>query len=141
MKGQVVKVISEKFFVKAGEETIPCSQRGKLKNAKTLPLVGDFVLFNKEKKVIEEILPRKNMLVRPNVANLTQAFIITSFKNPDFSTNLLDKLLVQLEINHIKPIICLTKRDLITDKNKKNIRKQCDGFYWTNWSMKKYFVK
>ncbi len=115
MKGQVVKVISEKFFVKIEDEIIPCKERGKLRNLKTLPLVGDFVLIDKEKCVIEEVLPRVNMLIRPNVANITMAFVITSFKNPDFSTTLLDKLLVQLEINKIKPVICLTKRDLIDD--------------------------
>ncbi|MBQ8472213.1 MAG: ribosome small subunit-dependent GTPase A [Bacilli bacterium] len=115
MKGQVVKVISENFYVDLGNETIICKQRGKLKNLKTLPLVGDFVLVSKEKGVIEEILPRDNMIIRPNVSNITMAFVITSFKNPDFSTNLLDKLLVQLEINKIKPVICLTKRDLISD--------------------------
>lgn len=115
MKGQVVKVISENFYVDLGSETIICKQRGKLKNLKMLPLVGDFVLISKEKGVIEEILPRKNMIIRPNVSNITMAFVITSFKNPDFSTNLLDKLLVQLEINKIKPVICLTKRDLISD--------------------------
>lgn len=115
MKGQVVKVISDQFFVEYNNQVIVCKERGKLRNLKTLPLVGDFVLFNEEKQVIEEILPRKNVIIRPNVSNIDQAFIITSFKNPDFSTNLLDKLLVQLEINSIKPVICLTKKDLIND--------------------------
>ena len=115
MKGQVVKVISDEFFVKINDEIISCKERGKLRNLKTLPLVGDFVLIDEKKRVIEEILPRKNMIIRPMVANIDQAFVITSFKYPNFSTNLLDKLLVQLEINHIKPVICLTKRDLLTD--------------------------
>ena len=115
MTGQVVKVISDQFFVEINNEVIICKERGKLRKLKTLPLVGDFVLFDKEKQVIEEILPRKNMILRPNVSNITQAFVITSFKNPDFSTNLLDKLLVQLEINNIKPVICLTKKDLIDE--------------------------
>lgn len=115
MTGQVVKVISDQFFVEIDNEVITCKERGKLRKLKTLPLVGDFVLIDKEKQVIEEILPRKNMILRPNVSNITQAFVITSFKNPDFSTNLLDKLLVQLEINNIKPVICLTKKDLIDE--------------------------
>ena len=115
MTGQVVKVISDQFFVEINNEVIICKERGKLRKLKTLPLVGDFVLIDKEKQVIEEILPRKNMILRPNVSNITQAFVITSFKNPDFSTNLLDKLLVQLEINNIKPVICLTKKDLIDE--------------------------
>ena len=116
MKGQVVKVISDKFFVKVNDEIIPCKERGKLRNLKTLPLVGDFVMIDKEKAVIEEVLERRNMLIRPNVSNITMGFVVTSFKNPDFSTNLLDKLLVEMEINKIKPVICLTKRDLISDK-------------------------
>ncbi len=116
MEGQIVKIISEKFFVKVANEVIECKERGKLRDMKTLPLVGDFVSINKDKKVIEKILPRSNMLIRPNVANVTQAFVITSLKNPDFSTNLLDKLLVQLKINKIKPVICLTKRDLISNE-------------------------
>ena len=115
MTGQVVKVIGDQFFVEIDNEVITCKERGKLRKLKTLPLVGDFVLIDKEKQVIEEILPRKNMILRPNVSNITQAFVITSFKNPDFSTNLLDKLLVQLEINNIKPVICLTKKDLIDE--------------------------
>jgi len=115
MKGQVVKVISENFYISHKDEIIVCKQRGKLKKTKNLPLVGDFVIFNKEKGVIEQIIPRKNVIIRPNVSNIDKAFIITSFKTPDFSTNLLDKLIIQLEINKIKPIICLTKKDLITD--------------------------
>ena len=113
MKGQIIKNISDTFDVLIGTEVITCKCRGKFRLNKTIPLVGDFVLINKDKKIIEEILERRNYIIRPKVANITQGFIITSFKNPDFSTNLLDKLLIQLEINHIKPVICLTKKDLI----------------------------
>lgn len=114
MEGQVVKVISNQFYVQVEKQIVLCTQRGILKQTRNLPLVGDNVLINKDKKVIEKILPRKNMIIRPNVSNIDQAIIVTSLKQPDFSTNLLDKLLVQLEINSIKPIICLTKRDLLT---------------------------
>lgn len=116
MKGTVIKVISENFYVDIMGEVVICTERGKLKLKKSLPLVGDLVIVDKEKKVIQEILPRKNVLIRPNVANISQAFIITSLKNPDFSTNLLDKLIVQLEINKIKPVICITKKDLIGEE-------------------------
>lgn len=114
MQGEVVKVISNQFYVKVNNNVLICTQRGVLKKNKTLPLVGDKVLVDIEKKVIEKILPRKNEIVRPPVANIDQAIVVTSLKHPDFSTNLLDKLLVQLEINKIKPIICLTKKDLLS---------------------------
>lgn len=113
MQGEVVKVISNQFYVKVNNNVLICTQRGVLKKNKTLPLVGDKVLVDIEKRVIEKILPRKNEIVRPPVANIDQAIVVTSLKHPDFSTNLLDKLLVQLEINKIKPIICLTKKDLL----------------------------
>ena len=114
MQGEVVKVISNQFYVNVNNNVLICTQRGVLKKNKTLPLVGDKVLVDIEKRVIEKILPRKNEIVRPPVANIDQAIIVTSLKHPDFSTNLLDKLLVQLEINKIKPIICLTKKDLLS---------------------------
>ena len=113
MQGEVVKVISNQFYVKVNSNVLICTQRGVLKKNKTLPLVGDKVLVDIEKQVIEKILPRKNEIVRPPVANIDQAIVVTSLKHPDFSTKLLDKLLVQLEINKIKPIICLTKKDLL----------------------------
>lgn len=114
MQGEVVKVISNQFYVNVNNNVLICTQRGVLKKNKTLPLVGDKVLVDIEKRVIEKILPRKNEIVRPPVANIDQAIVVTSLKHPDFSTNLLDKLLVQLEINKIKPIICLTKKDLLS---------------------------
>ena len=114
MQGEVVKVISNQFYVKVNNNVLICTQRGVLKKNKTLPLVGDKVLVDIKKQVIEKILPRKNEIVRPPVANIDQAIVVTSLKHPDFSTNLLDKLLVQLEINKIKPIICLTKKDLLS---------------------------
>ena len=59
------------------------------------------------------MLPRKNVFERPKVSNIDQAFLITSLKLPDFSTNLLDKFISLMEINHVKPIICITKEDLV----------------------------
>ena len=112
MQGTVVKVISSSFYVEVNKNIYICTQRGVLKKNKTLPLVGDKVIVDLNKKVIEKILPRINEILRPPVANITKGIIVTSLKNPDFSTNLLDKLLVELEINKIKPVICLTKIDL-----------------------------
>ena len=60
-----------------------------------------------------EVKKRRNELVRPSVSNIDQLFIITSVKHPNFDTNLLDKLLCIAEFNCIKPIICLTKVDLL----------------------------
>lgn len=122
MEGQIIKILSNLYFVKTKDGTIyECHSRGKFRNENITPVVGDFCEFNKDDKYILKIKERKNILVRPLVANINQAFIVSSCKKPDFSTNLLDKLLVVLENNNIKPIICITKYDLLNKNEKKEI--------------------
>ena len=121
MEGLIIKIISNQCFVKNNKEVIVCSFRGNMRRQTMLPLVGDKVLFDKEKRVVEEILPRRNSIRRPPVANITQAIIVTSLVCPDFSTNLIDKLLIELEFNNIKPYICLTKKDLISNEEYKKV--------------------
>ena len=123
MQGIIIKIISNDYTIIANNEIYICKARGKFKNNKITPLVGDNCIFDKEKKYIIEILPRKNELIRPPVANIDQAFIITSVKEPNFSSNLLDKLLCIIEYNNIKPIICFTKLDLLDKEETKNINK------------------
>ena len=64
----------------------------------------------------------KNNLVRPPIANIDQAILVFSIKEPDFNTILLDRFLVVLESFHIEPIICLTKSDLMDEKLETQIR-------------------
>ena len=115
MKGQIVKISSDLHFVNFEDEIFPCKCRGIFRKEHIIPVVGDYVLFSKEKKLIEEILPRKNIFQRPKVSNIDRAFLITSLKLPDFSLNLLDKFLVLMEINKVEPIICITKSDLVLE--------------------------
>ena len=117
MQGRVIKLISNKWTVLTDNElSLECSCIGKFKYLKESPLVGDLVIVDEENKVINKILPRKNVLIRPPVANIDQALILTSTIEPSFSSNLLDKMLVIIEYNNIKPIICFTKYDLLEDK-------------------------
>ena len=116
MKGQIIKISSDLYFVSYENEIYPCKCRGIFRKEHITPVVGDYVLFNKDKKLIEEVLERKNVFQRPKVSNIDQAFLITSLKEPEFSLNLLDKFIVLMEINHVKPIICITKKDLVNDK-------------------------
>ena len=116
MKGKIIKVLSNDYTVKLDDNRlVTCKARGVFKNKKITPLVGDNVIIDENKKVIEEIEKRKNELIRPPVANIDQAIIVTSATKPDFSSNLLDKMLDIIEFNNIKPIICVTKYDLLTD--------------------------
>jgi ribosome biogenesis GTPase len=121
MKGIIVKQISNIYTVYNDNHYYDCNARGKFRNQRVSPLVGDKVLFDEKKKIIEEIEPRKNALERPPISNVDQAFIITSVKEPDLDTNLLDKLLAVIEFNNIKPIICLTKIDLLNKDEQEEI--------------------
>jgi ribosome biogenesis GTPase len=122
MKGQIIKISSDLCFVNYEGGIYHCKCRGIFRKEHITPVVGDYVLFSKEKLLIEKILDRKNIFDRPKVSNIDQAFLITSLKLPDFSLNLLDKFIVLMEINHVKPIICITKSDLVFDDELKNIK-------------------
>lgn len=123
MEGIIIKNISNDYVVLCKNGEYICKPRGKFRNDKITPLVGDNVVIDPDNKYILDIKPRKNMLIRPSVANIDQALIITSVKEPDFSTNLLDKLLVVITYNNIEPVICLTKLDLLNDSELKEIKK------------------
>lgn len=129
MTGKIVKVISNDYTVLSNNELYVCKSRGKFRNLNIIPLVGDNVNFDDKNKYILEIFPRKNYLVRPPVANIDQCVIITSVKEPDFSTNLLDKLLTIIEFNNIKPIICFTKLDKLNGAELVEIKEIMDYYY------------
>ena len=116
MIGQIIKNISNDYTVKLNNnEIIICKAKGVFRNKNITPLVGDNVNVDINKKIIIEILPRKNSLVRPPISNIDQALIVVSSVNPEFSSNLLDKMLNIIEYNNIKPIIIITKYDLLKD--------------------------
>ena len=115
MDGKIIKNISNDYTVLSNGNYYVCKGRGKFRNLNITPLVGDEVIFDDKNNYILEIKPRRNELVRPPVSNMDQAFIITSVKLPDFSSNLLDKLINIIEFNNIEPIICFTKLDLLKE--------------------------
>ena len=127
-KGLIIKNISDSYDVLSDNKIITCKCRGIFRYQNLIPIVGDFVLIDEEKKIINEIIKRKNEIIRPRVANITKAFVVTSYTNPDFSTNLLDKLLVELEINKIKPVIIMTKKDMIDKEEYIKIKKILDYY-------------
>lgn len=119
IKGQIRKAISGFYYVHADGETYQTRGRGNLRNRKITPLVGDQVLFESENKTdgyLLEVMPRKNQLVRPPVANVDLGVVVTSLVEPNFSYNLLDRFLVTLEYESIEPVIFLTKTDLASNE-------------------------
>lgn len=128
MQGQIIKIVSDLHFVSFEDQIYPCKCRGIFRKEHITPLVGDYVLFSKDKKLIEKIYPRKNEFKRPKVSNIDQAFLITSLVNPNFSLNLLDKLITLMELHKVEPIICITKEDLATHKDLTIINEQLNYY-------------
>lgn len=119
--GRIIKQISNDYTVEIESELVVCKPRGKFRKMDLSPVVGDFVTIDYENKYIIDIQKRKNELIRPRIANVDYAVVITSVQIPEFSSNLLDKLLVNIEYNNIEPIICITKMDLVNQEKQKEI--------------------
>ncbi|WP_042144924.1 ribosome small subunit-dependent GTPase A [Paucisalibacillus sp. EB02] len=116
-EGRIVKALSGFYYVQTTDDLFQCKGRGVFRKKNITPLVGDFVSFDiREEKegYITEIKPRTNELIRPPIANITQAIIVSSAIMPEFSTTLLDRFLVLIEAKGITPIIFISKTDLLT---------------------------
>lgn len=128
MKGQIIKILSNLYTINSNGALYECHARGKFRNDNITPVVGDYVMFDDKNNYILEILPRKNYLIRPLVSNIDQGIIITSVKHPDFSSNLLDKLITIMEYNDIEPVLCFTKWDLLNVKETKEMENICNYY-------------
>ena len=126
MEGLIVKNISDLFYIVSDNSTYICKAKGVFRKKNIIPMVGDKVIFDEKKLIITNILNRKNKLIRPPICNIDQAIVVMSVVNPLFSANLIDKFINIIEFNNIKPIICLTKLDLIN--NESDINKYIDYY-------------
>jgi ribosome biogenesis GTPase / thiamine phosphate phosphatase len=120
-EGKIIKALSGFYYVLGKEGMVQCRGRGVFRKNKVTPLVGDHVVYqaeNDQEGYILEVKERKNELVRPPISNVDQAILVFSAVEPDFSPGLLDRFLVLVEFNHIKPIICITKMDLANSGQK-----------------------
>ena len=115
MEGIIIKAISGFYYVKNETGIFECKARGVFRKENISPLVGDRVVFSvtdQEKGVVEEILPRKNSLRRPLIANLDKLFIVSAYENPEPNALLIDRLVAICEMAEIEPVIVFNKSDL-----------------------------
>ena len=118
--GRIVKNISNLYTVEVNNEKYDCRARGIFRNNNEIPLVGDIVEVDLDNSIITKINARKNELTRPTIANIDACIIVTSLKEPDYSASLLDKMLTNVILSNIKPIMVFSKYDLLTDSEKKH---------------------
>ena len=104
-----------------------CKAKGNFRNKKIKPLVGDNVVIDvidADKFIgnIIEVLPRKNELVRPAVANIDQALIIFAMSHPQPNFNILDRFIIMMQHQGVDTIVCFSKCDLAADADLDGIR-------------------
>lgn len=114
LKGKIINIVSNIFFVEINENIYECTSRGIFKNKDLKPVVGDNVIIELEnnKGNILEIVDREKYIKRPKMANLTQLILVISSKNPVPDLLMLDKQLAFAEFLNVKPIIVINKIDL-----------------------------
>lgn len=131
MQGKIIKGIAGFYYVDVAESGIyECKAKGIFRKEKRKPLVGDDVeitVLDEESREgsLIQILPRKNELIRPAVANIDQALVIFAMEDPKPNYMLLDRFLVMMEMQHVPVTICMNKRDLGTEEE---IRQFMDAY-------------
>ena len=128
MTGIIIKNISNDYTVNCNGTHYICKPRGKFRLNNQTPLVGDIVTIDESDNYILDIQKRKNELIRPSVANIDIAIIVTSVKDPIFDSNLLDKQLTIISYNNIIPVIYFTKLDLLNENELNNMNQIIDYY-------------
>ena len=137
MKGKIICINAAIHKVLLENNTIIDTKvRGKIRNQRIEPLVGDNVIVDTKTKTIEKIEPRKNCLNRPLVSNIDKLLIVMSTSIPVFSSYLIDKFLIIAYQNNIEPVIIITKTDMIGLKEKTDILKYIN--YYIKLGIKTY---
>ncbi|MBQ3663282.1 MAG: ribosome small subunit-dependent GTPase A [Clostridia bacterium] len=119
--GRIIRGIGGFYYVlpDTGGTVVECKARGHFRKSGISPVVGDLVIYEDQKEghsSIEKILPRKNLLVRPSVANIDQLLIVISASAPAPDWQLVDKLIIQAVPAGIKPVLILNKSDAADEK-------------------------
>jgi len=124
LKGKIIKGIAGFYYVHVPKEnfTYECKAKGIFRNQNIKPLVGDDVEIDTDdsltgRGIITNILPRKNQLIRPAVANVDQALVIFAAAEPEPNLNLLDRFLVMMQRQNVNTVVCFNKNDIVHQKD------------------------
>ena len=117
MQGKIIKGIAGFYYVQTKSGIYECKAKGSFRNRKLKPFVGDNVeitILDEENKKgnMEEILERKNFLIRPAVANVDQTLVIFAAAKPDPNLNLLDRFLIMMEQKDVPVVLVFNKTDV-----------------------------
>lgn len=133
MRGKIIRGIAGFYYVQTGTGDIyTCKAKGIFRKQQVKPLVGDDVELSvldaaAREGNVDDILPRKNVLLRPTVANVDQALVIFAVCRPAPNFNLLDRFLVMMECRNLPCIICFNKTDMISEAEQAAFRELYAG--------------
>ena len=116
-KGIIVRLLGGFYYVDTGGSIIECKARGIFRKKGLSPVVGDNVVISIEKEgyaAISEILPRKNSIVRPAVANIDKLFIVSSVCEPKPNLFIVDKMTATAFYKNIEPVLIFSKSDMLS---------------------------
>lgn len=128
MQGKIIKGIGGFYYVHVqGAGVYECRAKGIFRKDKKKPLVGDDVeisVLDEEKKTgnVDALLPRKNELIRPAVANVDQALVVFAAASPKPNLNLLDRFLISMQQQRLPVMICFNKTDLVEEQELETLR-------------------
>lgn len=115
LTGRIIRGVGGFYYVCCEDQTVyECRARGLFRKKGIKPLVGDNVSFSVEEGsgYIDDILPRKNSLTRPQVVNVDQVIVLFAVRDPAPAPNLLDRFLIEIKRNDLELVICFNKTDL-----------------------------
>ena len=112
MEGYITKGIGGFYYVRTEDGVKECKARGIFRKRGITPVAGDNVILSDDGTMIDEIKPRRNVFVRPPVANLDVLFIVASTTQPSPSTLILDELISAAVYKEVQPVLVITKADL-----------------------------
>lgn len=115
LQGRVLKNYNGYYYVSVEDKIYTCKVKGKMKQNRFSLATGDMVSFQmgeKDEGMIKKVLPRKNFLLRPTIANLDLLVVTFACASPDFSYLLADKLFALAELAKIPAILVLNKKDI-----------------------------
>ena len=129
--GLILQGIGGFYYVEAAEGVYECRARGSLRKLGVTPMAGDRVRITVQddgKGVLEEVLPRKNSLIRPPVANVDVLVMIISVTDPEPSLPVIDRMLAVAEHKGIEPLLVFNKTDLRSSEALEALYRRA-GFY------------
>lgn len=127
MQGKIIKAIAGFYYVHVVESGVyECKARGVFRRENIKPLVGDDVeiaVIDETEKTgnVEQVLARKNALIRPAAANVDMALVIFAAASPKPNLNLLDRFLVIMQMQHVPVTICFNKMELAEEAGRQEL--------------------